>query len=160
MYEFIIHFCTICGRKKNTSRWFLICENRWEDRLRVLRWDDRLARAEGVHAVCGAPHARELAVHWIKSGSLNFPFARNLERPNPGVSRFAPATLVDENLSRARQLCELYVHRESVNRILLHNPRSFAAILDELILALNPPAVSEQVQGDTSPAFTMKSTGC
>lgn len=51
-------------------------ENRWEDKLSILDWHDSLSRAAGVHRACCAAHVRELVVHWITMGSLNYPFAR------------------------------------------------------------------------------------
>jgi hypothetical protein len=150
MPNFIVHICTICGRKKTKAGWFLMVENRWEDTLKIFQWDDRLAVKAGVHEVCSAAHVRELAVHWMGTGSLRYPFARNkfmklrssgvpnLVRPNlnwPNYEVSVPPK-ADLDTSSARQLGELAVHRESIKRVLNENPHSLKAILDELVFAL------------------------
>jgi hypothetical protein len=136
MLSFIIHFCTICGRQKIRPDWFLLAENRWEDKLKILQWEDRLAGSSGVQAVCGTEHARELVVYWMKTSSLNYPLARAqsfAERPAPRMIRAAKN---DPDVSGARQLGELYVDRESIGRIMDENPDSLTPILDELVVAL------------------------
>src|ERR1700752_2981693 len=69
--------CAICGDERSSGEtWFLVVENRWEDRIRLLRWHDGLAGREGVHRACSARHVEELVVHWMTTGSLEYPFAR------------------------------------------------------------------------------------
>ena len=64
-----MHLCTICGGQRTADeRWFLVTENQWEDKLKVLRWNERLASRGGVHGVCSPPHVRELVVHWMTTG--------------------------------------------------------------------------------------------
>jgi hypothetical protein len=49
--------CTICGeRQPGNQRWFLVSEDRWQDKLRILHWDDYLAAQEGMHCACSAAH--------------------------------------------------------------------------------------------------------
>ena len=134
MHNFMIHVCTICGRKKTKPDWFLIAENRWEDKLRILEWNDRVAWMSGVQEVCCPAHALELVVHWIRTNSLSYPF----ERAQPVSMRQKPATKNDPDTSGARQLGELYVDRESIKRVLDENPNSLTVILDELLFALQP----------------------
>ena len=136
MLSFIIHFCTICGRQKIRPDWFLIAENRWEDKLKILQWEDRIAGTSGIQAVCGTEHARELVVHWMRTSSLNYPLAQTqsfVERP---AQRMIRAAKGDPDVSGARQLGELYVDRGSIGRIMDENPDSLTPILDELVLAL------------------------
>jgi hypothetical protein len=142
MPNFIVHICTICGREKTGPGWFLVAENRWEDKLRVFQWDDRFATRSGVHGVCSAAHARELALHWMGTGTLSYPFARRdfLEPPNSdrlphGLLETANSHL---NASGAQELGALSVHRESIKRVLSESPNSLNAILDELASALRP----------------------
>src|SRR5207247_713400 len=69
--------CTMCGDEKSASGlWFLLAENRWEDKLKILQWDSQLARQDGIRRACSAAHVQELVVHWMTTGSLNYPFAR------------------------------------------------------------------------------------
>src|SRR5438067_4386704 len=71
------HLCAICGDEKSAGRlWFLLAENRWEDKLKILQWDPQLARQDGIRRACSAAHVQELVVHWMTTGSLSYPFAR------------------------------------------------------------------------------------
>ena len=141
MPDFIVHICTICGREKTKPGWFLLTENRWEDKLNVFQWDDRLATRSGVHEVCGAAHARELALHWIGTATLNYPFARSDFWESHGILATANSHL---NTSGARELGALSVHRESIRRVLSENPNSLNGILDELALALRSTGEKEE----------------
>ncbi len=134
MHNFMIHICTICGREKTRSGWFLIAENRWEDKLKILEWNDRVAWMSGVQEACSPSHALELVVHWMRTNSLNYPF----ERPKPASKTQTPAGRNDPDTSGVRQLGELCVHRESIGRVLDENPDSLSVILDELLFALRP----------------------
>ena len=65
------HLCAICGDEKAAGGlWFLLAENRWEDKLKILQWDPQLARQEGIRRACSAAHVQELVVHWMTTGSL------------------------------------------------------------------------------------------
>jgi hypothetical protein len=137
-----VNVCTICGGQRMAEdRWFLVAENHWEDKLRILRWSERLAGREGTHRVCSPPHVRELVVHWMTTGSLNYPFARTASsspwasRRLEGFSRDA----TDLETSRAH-IGELAVHRESVGRALSENPQALNVILDELLTVLRREA--------------------
>jgi hypothetical protein len=149
MPSFITHICTICGREKTKPGWFLLAENRWEDKLKILQWSDSLALKAEAHEVCSRAHVRELAIFWMTTGSLRYPFAggdfgdRSLEWPtfselNSGgsASRVFRSRRNDLDTSGAQQLGELSVHRESIRRILNDDPGSLTPILDELVLAL------------------------
>ena len=73
--------CTICGlQPSGRQRWFLVSEDRWRDKLRILHWDDDLATREGIHSACTPEHLQELVVHWMATGSLDHPFARSSSR--------------------------------------------------------------------------------
>ena len=131
--------CRICGEQKSGGRtWFLVAEYRWEDKLKVLHWSDYLASYDGVEAACGTAHVRELVVHWMTTGSLRYPFARVLyqggrPRRKAKVLSFAKP---HENTIPAREIGELAVHRESLERALAENPLSLDAILDALLCAM------------------------
>jgi len=135
MPNFIVHICTICGREKTRAGWFLVTENRWEDKLKVFQWDDHLATRSGVHEVCGPAHARELALYWMSTATLNYPFAWRDFRKLRGIFADANSHI---NSGGAQELGALSVHRESIKRVLSESPNSLNAILDELASALRP----------------------
>jgi hypothetical protein len=142
--------CTICGGQRNAEdRWFLVTENPWEDKLNILRWNDGLAAKAGNHGVCTPLHVRELVVHWMTTGSLEYPFART-EAPLPW-KRQRLETLVPENsdvTASGMRIGELAVHRESVGRALSENPQPLNVILDELLIVLRREAgeISSEVE--------------
>jgi hypothetical protein len=130
--------CAICGsRRLSTDRWFLVAENRWEDKLRVLQWNERLAEHEGIRHACSAAHVEELVVHWMTTGDLGYPFARTgfgLET----VRRIGGTwgTNGDVDTRDAHLIGELAVHRESLERVLFESPQSLRTVLDALLNAL------------------------
>ncbi len=137
-----VNVCTICGGQRTANdRWFLVAEDHWDDKLKILRWTERLANREGTHRVCSPPHVRELVVHWMTTGSLNYPFARTA-RPWPwpsGRSDGIMRDIGDVETTRAH-IGELAVHRESVGRALSENPQALNVILDELLTVLRREA--------------------
>ena len=61
--------CTVCREQQsNSDTWFHVTENRWTDRLKVLRFQEAFATLPGIHNVCCAAHLRELVVHWMTTG--------------------------------------------------------------------------------------------
>lgn len=144
--------CGICGSQKISpdDEWFLLCESRWQDRLKILRWNDQLALQKGLHSACGATHVQELVIHWMITGSLEYPFARTSGSDRCAWSEpFTEAAHPDIDTSAAQQIGELSVHRESISRVLADSPHSLTTILDALLAALGrrvPPA-----RGDVEP---------
>jgi len=132
------HLCAICEDEKSAGGlWFLLAENRWEDKLKILQWDSQLARQDGIRRACSAAHVQELAVHWMITGSLNYPFARvsSDDKAAPRCDGPWPVR-VDVDTHVARQIGELAIHRESVKRVLSESPQYLKTILDALIAAL------------------------
>lgn len=129
--------CAICGGKRlGTERWFLVAENRWEDKLKVLQWNDRLAAHEGIQRACSAAHVEELVVHWMATGSLGYPFARTTFTPGT-IARIGDVwTSREVDTADAHLISELAVHRESMERVLFESPQSLRTILDALLCAL------------------------
>ena len=121
--------CAICGEEQpaNEIR-FLVAENHWEDKLAILHWDEHLASREGIQVACSISHVEELVIHWMTTGSLDYPFARTALGSGGWRSPAGPGCRVD--LSRSRQIGELTVHRESVERVLAESPQSLQVILD------------------------------
>lgn len=138
MCETTMNVCAICGDERLAGdTWFLIAENRWEDKLKVLEWNHCLAAHEGFQPACSPAHVQELVVHWMTTGSLYYPFAQTSVGAAPAW-RYGDTctTKNDVDVSDARQIGELAVHRESMERVLIENPQSLKAILDVLLDAL------------------------
>ena len=133
--------CAICGEPRILDEgWFLLAENRWTDRLRVLAYNPALAKQEGIFCACSRAHVRELVVHWMTTGRLDHPFARTPGRKQPrwrGISA-APAGPAEPDIQGSSIVGELAVHRESLVRILRDDPQSLSAVLEALVAALMP----------------------
>jgi hypothetical protein len=68
--------CAIYGEEGSAEQvWFLVAESPWEDKLKILEWQDELARRPGIYAACSGGHVEELVVHWMTTGNLDYPFA-------------------------------------------------------------------------------------
>jgi hypothetical protein len=145
------HLCAICGDEKSAGGlWFLLAENRWEDKLKILQWDSQLARQDGIRRACSAAHVQELVVHWMTTGSLNYPFARACSRDKaaPWCDGAWPVS-VDVDTHVARQIGELAIHRDSVKRVLSESPQYLKTILDALVSALQREARTTQPEAAT-----------
>lgn len=129
------HVCTMCGEPKIADQtWFLLAQSHWDDRLRIFQWQEEVAERRGVHLACCPAHVEEMVIHWMTTGSLDFPFAAT-----EAVSRRTTAGLsvvLEPDTRGARQIGELAVHRESVQRILTQSPEWLRVILSELGKAL------------------------
>ncbi len=133
--------CTICGEDYESldARWFLVAESRWEDKLKILEWDDLLASQSGMHQACSVAHVQELVVHWMTTGSVDYPFAQIRPQANrlrfwkktPEPKSFQPASTDSE-----KPIGELAVDRQSLHRVLSESPHSLKSILDALMAAL------------------------
>jgi len=145
--------CGICGCKKLSAdeNWFLLCESRWQDRLKILRWNEQLAMHQSVYCACSAAHVQELVIHWMITGGLDYPFA--VTTSNSSDTRTG-STATDHNfyLSAAEQIGELSVHRESIQRVLAESPQSLTVILEALHAALDsqrrPPESELEAESD------------
>jgi hypothetical protein len=128
--------CSICGDvSAPAGRWFLVAENSWEDKLKILEWSERLAWHVGVHQACSVDHVQQLVVHWMTTGSLDYPFAQ-LRNLGPGVRLRDDRHGIKEVEFAAQPIGELSVHRESMQRVLSESPHSLKTILDALLAAL------------------------
>jgi hypothetical protein len=132
-----IETCAICGKEKTSGNWFLLTENRWEDKLSILEWHEVLSRVSGVHRACCTAHVRELVVHWMTTGSLNYPFAAD-SAPNSilGIPRSIWAPKLEVCINQARLIGEITVDRESIGRLLAESScclTSMLAVLDSAL---------------------------
>jgi hypothetical protein len=134
-------FCTICGEpRRDNEGWFLLTENRWTDRLKVLGWSDQLVTQPGAYPACSAAHVQQLVVHWMTMGSLALPFARVPAGARSGQRKRRRDAAVDPPEPDAlgvKVIGELAIHRESLSRILVESPESLASILEALISAVS-----------------------
>jgi len=136
--------CVMCGELASArDGWFLLAESQWQDRLKILHWNDRLAAQPGIRCACSANHVEQLVVHWMTAGSLDHPFARlPQEKRWPVKSRYRLDSEVDT--SAARMIGELAVDRESLERVLKENPQALSAILEALLSAMRREAVGDE----------------
>jgi len=136
-----LQFCTVCGEQKAPGQvWFLVAESHWEDKLAILEWNEQISYRKGMHRACCPAHVEELAIHWMTTGSLDVPFALAEERLDLGCRSSLPVAL-EADTRGARQIGELSVHRESMDRVLRESPDSLQIILDELSDALKREAI-------------------
>lgn len=133
-------YCSFClTPRKWDEEWFLLVENRWTDRLKILSWNDELAANPETHAACSAAHVQLLVIHWMTTGTLNYPFARlEAQADTSEEPRSVPVfSMKDEpDISRTKVLAELAVHRDSIDRILVEGPTSLAGLIAALKDAL------------------------
>ena len=150
--------CILCAKRARADRsWFLLMENQIQDRLRALRWKMDLAAQTDVHEVCCAEHVLELVVHWMTTGSLDYPFARFGSEVRRSVRKAnvndveANATL--DTAATKDTLAELSIDRGSIQRILRENPEALYAILsalmDELEARKRPIESEPEDSGET-----------
>ena len=149
--------CTICGDERSVGQlWFLVAESPWEDKLKVLQWKDELAGQRGIYAACSAAHVEELVVHWMTTGSLDYPFATVGLKPSRRRQRLGsilPA-IEEPDTRDGRLIGELAVDRESVGRALREDPSSLRVILDELVHALERETAGTSARLESADAMS------
>jgi hypothetical protein len=127
-------------------------ENRCQDKLRILRWERHIGAQAEVHHVCCAEHVLELVVHWMTTGSLDYPFARfgpnlhpNSQMDNRTIAEEDPAA---RDSSEEIALGELSIDRESIKRILAENPECLHAVLAALLDVLESRSGAEDLAAE------------
>jgi hypothetical protein len=124
--------CSVCGIDTfRRTGWFLVVENRWLDRLKILSWHSSLASQKDMKSVCCRQHLRALIAHWLTRASLRLPPAHH---PPPPMG--SDPTLADFDLGPhavGRLIGELAVHRESFSRVWSGSAAALECILDALI---------------------------
>jgi hypothetical protein len=150
--------CTICDERKKSGYnkegrvWFLMTQNQAEDKLNIWRWNQQMGGRARVHSLCSPRHVRELIVHWMTTGSLDYPFASG-PRPVPGSRENATAAFVKGTATPVGcRLGELAVERDSLARVLQENPMSLNILLDELMVALDCEG-SEETESELEDAM-------
>lgn len=133
--------CSICGNRKNQGEsWFLVTSSESEERLNIWSYENPPQHKEITRAVCGPKHARELVMHWMTTGCLEYPFGSSRERAGRGCSL---ASDVDR---RIHSLCEIAVERTGILRAQRENPLALNTILDEMMLVLEPETRDQAVE--------------
>lgn len=129
--------CTICGENMPASRRsFAVVQSRLEDKVRIFHRED-MAGPRGVQGACCSAHVRELVIHWMVTGSLDYPFADARSKHKLAVqspTRSPGGQGAFDSL--AVPIGELAIDRDSVSRILSENPAWLEVILGELHDAL------------------------
>jgi hypothetical protein len=124
--------CSVCGLNAFRHKgWFLVVENRWLDRLKILSWHSSLATQKDIESVCCREHLKALIAHWLTQASLRLP--PSVDPPLPIGS---DPSLTDLDLGPGavgRVLGELAVHRESFSRVWSGSASALEYILDALI---------------------------
>jgi hypothetical protein len=135
MNSAVNYACVICGSERPHAGWFLVATNQWQDRFSVMHWNEKLACASDAFShLCCVQHVEELVVHWMTTGSLDYPFATTkLPQSNstPALHLGAQAEMVTAEI-----VGELIVDRASLPRLLSENPYALAPMLEALIMAL------------------------
>lgn len=137
--------CSVCGLDTfRHQEWFVVIDNRWLDRLKILSWHPSLAIQKDVKSVCCREHLKALVAHWLTRASLRVAPVQSL----PPIPIGSDPTSADIDLgpeALGRLVGELTVHRESFSRVWSGSPESLECILDALITigAENKPQALE-----------------
>lgn len=124
--------CSVCGLDTlRRDGWFLVVENRWLDRLKILTWHPSLASREGFKSACGRDHLKILIGFWLDEASLGLlPQANELlpitSNPGPGKAELGPEV-------SGWLVGELSVFREAFSRQWTGSRATLEAIVDALI---------------------------
>ncbi len=124
--------CSVCGLDTlRRDGWFLVVENRWLDRLKVLTWHPSLASHQGFKSACGREHLKILIGFWLDEASLGLlPQANQLmpvtSNPGPDEAELGPE-------ASGKLVGELSVFREAFSRVWTGSPATLKAIVDALI---------------------------
>ena len=124
--------CSVCGLDTfRHTGWFIVVENRWLDRLKILSWHSSLAAQKNMKSVCCREHLKALVAHWLNQASLRLAPPRY-----PPLPIGSDPSLADFDLgphSVGRLVGELAVHRESFSRVWSGSAANLESILDALI---------------------------
>jgi len=136
-----VHFaCSLCGEDGDVDNGrFTVAEAGW-DRVKIIRWSPETPATSGLSACC-SEHATRLAGQWLVTGNLISPFARAVLGESPMESL--------DSLGHAGDIvCELAVHRDSVERLLEESPEFLDTMLKALSHALGGGHMSSHQVSD------------
>jgi hypothetical protein len=134
--------CSVCGLVAlRHDGWFLVMENRWLDRLKILSWHATLAQEGNVRSACSREHLKLLISYWLEEASLRLASpACRVPSPLAGTPENA-GTDIDPK-AMGCFIAELSVCREPLSRGWAGSPESLECILEALAPAeteSNPP---------------------
>jgi hypothetical protein len=123
--------CAVCGLETFRHKgWFLVFENRWLDRLKILSWHSALAAQPNMRSICCKQHLKTITEHWLTQASLRLPETYSEAMPVHNAWNVDPDLGPD---SIGHLVGELAVHRESLSRVWSGSPAALECILDALI---------------------------
>src|SRR6202047_1876135 len=147
--------CSVCGLDTlRHAGWFLVVENRWLDRLKILSWHSSLASQKDMKSVCCREHLKTLIDHWRNQASLRLSPARN-----PPLPMGSDPTLSDVDLgphSVGHLVGELSVHRESFSRVGSDSPAALECLLPSLPSQQSCPLASALACAPPSSQFPFR----
>ena len=124
--------CSVCGLDTfRHTGWFLVIENQWLDRLRILSGHSALATQKNMKSVCGRGKLKTLIRHWMYQANLRLPPAHSAPMPIGSDPSAAGIDLGPNAVGRL--IGELAVHRESFSRVWSGSAAALESILDALI---------------------------
>lgn len=124
--------CVVCGiETKRHTGWFLVMDNYWLDRVKVLSWHPVLARTGRMRGVCGKLHLKILLTHWLNHANLQL--VANGGAPLPIALDPALAGPSGANLSVGRVVGELAIERDLLSPGWTGSPETMECILNTLI---------------------------
>jgi hypothetical protein len=125
--------CSVCGLDTlRRDGWYVVVQNRWLDRLKILTWHRSLASQPGIKSACGREHLRFLIGLWLDQDNLRFAspegkFVPLTSDPGHDDDDFRDTTAAGHLVG------ELSVFREAFSRIWTGSPETLEAIVDALI---------------------------
>jgi hypothetical protein len=127
--------CEICGKQSDEHvGWFLVVENPWLDRVKIVVWHPVLAEQDAMHSVCGKQHLETLITYWLVYANLQFQMTQN---PEFALADHENVPGSERDLPYPGQLVgELAVHRESLSRLWTGSAEARESIFDALISGL------------------------
>lgn len=149
--------CSVCGLVAlRHDGWFLVMENRWLDRLKILSWHATLAKAGNVRSACSREHLKLLIAYWLEEASLRL--------ASPACRVPTPLAGTPENIGTDIDpkamgcfIAELSVCREPLSRGWAGSPESLECILEALAppeTKNNPPPREPWVLSPRTESFT------
>jgi hypothetical protein len=119
--------CSVCGLDTFQHHgWFLLVENRWLDRLKILSWHPALAAQNDIKSACCRQHLKALiqaSLRLSPDDDQPMPIAGTPARPDPDLDPLLVGRLVGE----------LSVHRDAFSRGWTGSPATLECILDALV---------------------------
>jgi len=129
--------CAVCGiDATDHAGWFLVIENHWLDRLKILSWHPALAEQHGMLSACGRRHLKEILLHWLTQGNLEYPSPLVIDVPVPEADKssdFGP-----HRQDMGMFLGELTVHRHALTHVWTGSPQALECILNAVLGGTTP----------------------